>query len=176
MERKICKGCSKEHPLSNFSRRASSPDGLMYKCKECDYARQKQWRKENPGKEKAKKKRYRENNPEKIEEDKLRQRRNYDRNREARIAYAKEYQQTEHGKQKKQAQRREWTKNNPRVRQAGMKVYKAIQSGRLIRKPCEICGGEAQAHHEDYSKPLEVRWLCQTHHAELHKRQRRAPA
>lgn len=41
----------------------------------------------------------------------------------------------------------------------------AVRDGRLKRMPCEVCGVEkVQAHHTDYSKPLEVRWLCQKHH------------
>jgi hypothetical protein len=44
----------------------------------------------------------------------------------------------------------------------------AIRDGRLIRKPCEKCGKKAQAHHDDYSKPLDVRWLCFKHHREFH--------
>ena len=49
----------------------------------------------------------------------------------------------------------------------------AIRDGRLIRQPCEVCGHEpAEAHHDDYSKPLDVRWLCTKHHAEHHKRER----
>lgn len=44
-----------------------------------------------------------------------------------------------------------------------------IRFGRMERQPCEICGGSAQAHHEDYSKPYEVRWLCRVHHMELHR-------
>ena len=56
-------------------------------------------------------------------------------------------------------------------------VEKAIERGKLTRKPCEVCGGdglmtdgrhEVQAHHDDYNKPLEVRWLCQKHHHEWH--------
>ena len=36
--------------------------------------------------------------------------------------------------------------------------------------PCEVCGAtKAQAHHCNYSKPLDVRWLCPKHHAEWHK-------
>lgn len=35
-----------------------------------------------------------------------------------------------------------------------------IRYGKLVRLPCERCGGKAEARHEDYSKPREVRWLC----------------
>lgn len=50
---------------------------------------------------------------------------------------------------------------------------KAIKAGRLIRKPCEICGkDEAEAHHDDYYKPLDVRWLCNFHHNEHHAKAR----
>lgn len=52
-------------------------------------------------------------------------------------------------------------------------THSAIQRGRLIRKPCEKCGNEkTDAHHDNYSKPLDVRWLCRPHHAEFHKQQR----
>ena len=39
----------------------------------------------------------------------------------------------------------------------------------LDKQPCEICGEAAEAHHDDYDKPLEVRWLCFKHHREWHK-------
>ena len=49
------------------------------------------------------------------------------------------------------------------------KVNHAIRDGRLFREPCEVCGAEkVEAHHEDYSKPLDVMWLCKKHHTELH--------
>ena len=49
-------------------------------------------------------------------------------------------------------------------------VKNAITAGVLIRQPCETCLSEpSQAHHDDYSKPLVVRWLCRTHHMELHR-------
>ncbi len=55
---------------------------------------------------------------------------------------------------------------------------KAIAKGVLTRKPCEACGSDPvaadgrsliHAHHDDYNKPLDVRWLCQKHHHEWHK-------
>ena len=45
---------------------------------------------------------------------------------------------------------------------------KAIAEGRLIKQPCERCGGPSEAHHEDYSKPLQVMWLCRHHHMRRH--------
>jgi ribosomal protein S27AE len=46
-------------------------------------------------------------------------------------------------------------------------AYEAIKTGKLIKQPCEKCGKiDVDAHHDDYSKPLEVRWLCEKHHRE----------
>ena len=46
-----------------------------------------------------------------------------------------------------------------------------IKQGVLIKQPCEVCGTneDIQAHHDDYYKPLDVRWLCRKHHQEHHK-------
>jgi hypothetical protein len=55
--------------------------------------------------------------------------------------------------------------------QARLAVTHAIEAGRLKREPCEVCGdANTQAHHDDYSRPLAVRWLCTTHHGALHQR------
>ena len=35
-------------------------------------------------------------------------------------------------------------------------------------QPCIVCGAKADAHHDDYSKPTEVTWLCRKHHMNLH--------
>lgn len=49
-------------------------------------------------------------------------------------------------------------------------VSVAIQRGRLQRQPCEECGNpKAEAHHDDYSKPLDVRWLCAVDHRAWHE-------
>jgi len=47
-------------------------------------------------------------------------------------------------------------------------VEYAVRSGKLKRQLCEKCGKSAQAHHDDYEKPLDVRWLCPVHHAVIH--------
>jgi endogenous inhibitor of DNA gyrase (YacG/DUF329 family) len=48
-------------------------------------------------------------------------------------------------------------------------LNRAVRRGDVIRKPCEACGAlKVHGHHDDYSKPLEVRWLCRTHHERLH--------
>ena len=61
----------------------------------------------------------------------------------------------------------------PRRNKADQKARNAlnyqIERGRIQRQPCEVCGEpKSQAHHHDYSKPFDVRWLCQKHHAEAH--------
>ena len=46
----------------------------------------------------------------------------------------------------------------------------AMSSGQLTKQPCEVCGlKKVDAHHEDYAKPLEVRWLCRKHHMQHHR-------
>jgi len=48
-------------------------------------------------------------------------------------------------------------------------VNNAIRDKKLFRMPCEICGKEnSHAHHDDYAKPLNIRWLCSEHHHEWH--------
>lgn len=51
-------------------------------------------------------------------------------------------------------------------------VRKAIKEGRLIKTNCQSCmdaGKPVEAHHDDYDKPLEVRWLCRQCHNDVHK-------
>lgn len=87
-----------------------------------------------------------------------------------RIEARKAYAQTQKGKDALALGSKAWAKRNPIKKAASTAVNNAIRDGRLIRQPCEVCGHEiAQAHHDDYSKPLDVRWLCTTHHAEWHK-------
>jgi hypothetical protein len=59
---------------------------------------------------------------------------------------------------------------NEARRIADREVKGAITDGSLVRQPCETCGKLAsEAHHDDYSKPLDVRWLCRKHHRAWHR-------
>jgi ribosomal protein S27AE len=50
-------------------------------------------------------------------------------------------------------------------------VAYAIKIESLKKEPCEVCGCEkVHAHHDDYDKPLNVRWLCTIHHNEWHSK------
>ena len=56
------------------------------------------------------------------------------------------------------------------VRKARFAVHNATARGKLKKLPCEACGSEkVEAHHTDYSKPLDVMWLCRKHHADIHR-------
>jgi len=56
-----------------------------------------------------------------------------------------------------------------RKKTARIKVKTAITRGNLTRQACEVCAAwPAEAHHDDYDRPLDVRWLCATHHREHH--------
>ena len=56
-------------------------------------------------------------------------------------------------------------------RQANSKFRDFVRRGKIKKLPCEICGNpKSEGHHIDYSKPLEVRWLCRKHHHELHRK------
>ena len=54
-----------------------------------------------------------------------------------------------------------------------LKTIKAVKQGKILQKPCVVCGKKAQAHHPDYTKPLKVLWLCSAHHGQLHARLRK---
>jgi hypothetical protein len=58
---------------------------------------------------------------------------------------------------------------NPEKYKAACAVSNAIRDGRIEKKPCEMCGSEkSEAHHNDYSNPLGVVWLCRKHHLMQH--------
>lgn len=65
--------------------------------------------------------------------------------------------------------KKRWSLKNKHKLSAHRKVKSALFKGELLREPCEVCGEvKSIAHHDDYSKPLDVRWLCQMHHMRHH--------
>lgn len=59
---------------------------------------------------------------------------------------------------------------------ARAETIRAIREGVLTRQPCETCSAEpTEAHHDDYEKPLDVRWLCKSCHRAWHKEHGRSP-
>ncbi len=72
-------------------------------------------------------------------------------------------------KQKILERRQEWYKKNRHKALAHEAVKRALFRGELVRMPCEVCGDtKVVGHHDDYSKPVDVRWLCPKHHMILH--------
>ena len=64
----------------------------------------------------------------------------------------------------------DWRARNPLKAAAHFAVMYALKGGHIQRSPCAVCGSEkVQAHHADYTKPLEVEWLCSVHHGQAHR-------
>lgn len=57
-------------------------------------------------------------------------------------------------------------KHKDRVRTIARSAY---LRGEIVKRPCEACGDkDSQMHHADYSKPLDVEWLCRPCHLQVH--------
>ena len=64
---------------------------------------------------------------------------------------------------------KKWDERNPEKRRARTAVMHAINAGIIKKLTCEKCGNiKVHGHHDNYDKPLEVKWLCAKHHRELH--------
>ena len=68
-----------------------------------------------------------------------------------------------------------WRKRVPvpvEKQRARTKLQTAVRWSGLTRQPCATCGEQkVEAHHDDYSRPLDVVWLCGKHHRMRHGRQ-----
>lgn len=142
------------------------------KCKRCkNRIKAENWRKKNKEKTAA----YYEENKDRI----LACSRDWkETNREKVNEYQKEYRQRPDARELRNAadRKRRHDKDRYLKIQAREKVRGAIRRGRLERKDCEVCGTNenVHAHHEDYSKPFDIVWLCATHHREVHKKNKLA--
>ena len=92
-------------------------------------------------------------------------------NRAKNAEYYREYDK-ERGNRQTPEYLREWRDKNPEKYKAHSMVNYHLRAGNLTKKACEICGSSDRihGHHDDYNKPLDVRWLCPEHHAEFHPR------
>lgn len=94
---------------------------------------------------------------------------NYRANFKAKQAYEKKRFQRPERKAAVVQYQKKRRASHPEKSKARYTAANAIRSGQLERQPCEVCGKEnAQAHHPDYSKPLDVQWLCFIHHRMAH--------
>jgi hypothetical protein len=82
------------------------------------------------------------------------------------------YRATEAGLASVRAAQRKWDTQNPDKKAAHVILNNAVRDGRKFKPvQCEACGagGRIHGHHEDYTKPLDVKWLCQKCHWKEHK-------
>lgn len=92
------------------------------------------------------------------------------RNKEKRYAYQYNYNRSSLRKEV-------WRKSYDKLKHhhaARRKAWRAVKRGIIPRGACETCGttDRLNAHHDDYSKPLSVRWFCTKHHGEQHRKYR----
>lgn len=143
---KVCKGCGETKPRAGFALHRAARDGLQSTCRARQRERMKAARTTEEGR--AKQRAYQ---------------RAYRARHPERIAKRK----------------RAFNDRYPEKLRAQHKVEKALRSGRLIRPlTCSACGkpGLIEAHHDDYSKPLDVVWLCTPCHAAYERRNQRGQA
>lgn len=153
---KRCSKCGETKAVGEFSRQRSKKDGRQSRCKACNRAELKAWERANPERVAEKSKRYREANPE--------------RSRESTRRWK------ERNPKKVAAQQKRYREQHPGKHRARHMLKNAVRAGRLSKPECcEDCGvltkpRHLHAHHPDYSKPLEVEWLCRKCHRQRHSR------
>lgn len=148
---KICFKCNIEKPLTEYYKHKAMSDGHLNKCKECTKNDVHKHRGENIEKVRA----YDRNRPNKAD----------------RIKKQSDYHKDGKGRDIHVLANREYRERNPERYKANTSVSNAMRDGRLLRPSnCDKCGMDCkpQGHHDDYSKPLVVRWLCVSCHNEFH--------
>jgi len=93
--------------------------------------------------------------------------------REKNLERIREYDKIKHARPESIARRKEYQKwydvAKSDQKKANQSVNNAVRDRRLKKQPCVICNNsKSEAHHHDYSKPLDVIWLCRVHHMRLH--------
>jgi hypothetical protein len=93
---------------------------------------------------------------------------NYRARRDRYVAYERQRDQCPKRRAAKAEYQRGRRRRHPEKERAYRLVRHAVRSGTLQQKCCELCGSteQIQAHHADYSKPLDVLWRCFKCHRE----------
>jgi hypothetical protein len=173
---RTCRRCKVEKNDDQFGKLKCSKDGINPRCRQCCCESVKRANKSPSAI--AKKKIYvsewqKQNREKRLEQSRNWYRRNLDKAREMSLDATKKYFSTEKGKKNRTTRGSKWEKENPEKRRVHDRTMYAVKTGKLARpNNCSKCGCECkpQAHHEDYSKPYEVIWLCaQCHFYHHHK-------
>lgn len=144
---KTCNTCGKEFTSEFFHRNRRTRDGIAHRCKVCANIYKRFHAKSDRAR--AARARY-----------KISARALFNK-------WSKEYRER-HPESVKQTLRK-YNSNNKLKRSARTSVSNAIRDGKITRGHCSVCGcAKAEAHHDNYSQPLNIRWLCKRHHEELH--------
>lgn len=174
-EIKACSKCGQSKPLTAFHVDPKTPDGRRAICKACRLA-QEAARRERSG-----------------DQIRAQQREYYQRTRTQQCAYQRNYRRTHRAELRAyfaayrqrhpeivRAGRIRWNDANPEKRAAHSQFWSALRKGVIPPPPnaCTACAtpGYVEAHHDDYSKPLEVRWLCELCHVKADEARRRSAA
>lgn len=92
----------------------------------------------------------------------------YSLTRAERSAYEQERNQQLARRLAKREYHKKHNLRNPEKYRARTAIKNAVRDGRATRQPCVQCGNpKSQAHHHDYSKPLDVVWMCFKCHREV---------
>jgi hypothetical protein len=181
---KRCVTCEESKSVGEYYLNCAAKDGFTTDCKECRKARSRAWREDNPERVAANTRRWYEANRERAAENRKR----WDLENADRVGELSR-RWHEENRDKKRAANRRWRRENPEKEAAKSLRYRerypekvearnalnhAVRDG-LLGKPerCSRCGmptphDELHGHHGDYSKPLEVEWLCVGCHNEIH--------
>lgn len=150
---KKCVCCKKEKEVSEYGPSKAFKCGLDSSCRECRRRKVRAYRSTPRGRETARGT---------VER--------YHKSAKGRAA-KRRYEETDNGRAKRRMHAKVHKEKYPEKKSARDAAYQSIKQGKLKRKPCEFCGSfNTEAHHEDYSRPLDVRWLCKVHHDAAHDR------
>lgn len=168
---KRCSKCKVFKPITEFYRHSGMPDGFAYDCKACRKQYHKEWRSTAKGKalvsQAGKRRRASPEGRASIQRASAKYRASA-KGMETSRRSVKRYSSTHNGRAVINRAVKAWRMEYPERHNAHATVARALKSGKITAMPCIVCGATAEAHHPDYSAPLDVVWLCPLHHKQTH--------